>query len=160
MSGTVGSSWQPSTARIVSVEGFGPFPRGVLQTQPPPLVWPVKDPGDVLDYGIDLTDALAGDPTDSAATVTVTIYPGNTGDLALQSTSTEGDLAVLWLSAGIAGTTYAVTVVIGTANGRIFSRTISLPVAALATPPATDTDLTNENGVPITDQTGAPITLD
>jgi hypothetical protein len=160
MSGTVGSNWQPSTARVVAIEGFGPFPRGVLQTQPPPLVWPVKDPGDVLDYVVDLTDALAGDPTDSAATVTVAIYPDNTGDLALQSSGTEGDLAILWLSGGIAGTAYAVTVVIGTTNGRNFSRTISLPVAALATPPASNNELTNETGAPLTDQTGVPITID
>jgi hypothetical protein len=158
MPAPVGNSWQPSMARVVSVEGFGPFPRGVLQTEPPPLVWPVKDPGDLLDYVVDLTDALAGDPGDAAAAATISIYPGNTGDLALQSANTEGDRVILWLGSGVAGTTYAVTVAVTTANGRIFSRTVSLPVQALATPAVPTNDLIDATGAPITDQAGAPLT--
>jgi hypothetical protein len=151
-------SWQPTTGRVVVVEGFGPFPRGVLQIQPPPLVWPIKDPGDVLDYVFDLSDALAGNQGDAIATLDVSIYPDNTGDLTLQSSSADGDQAILWLAGGIAGTTYAVTVVVGTNSGRIFSRTVSLPVEALATPVAVNTDITDQSGAPLTDQTGAPLT--
>jgi hypothetical protein len=151
-------TWQPSTSRVVVVEGFGPFPRGVLQTQPPALVWPIKDPGDVLDYVFDLSDALAGNDGDAVATIDVSIYPNNTGDLSLQSSSADGDLAILWLADGIAGTTYAVTVVVGTNSGRIVSRTVSLPVEALATPVAANNVITDQSGAPLTDQTGAPLT--
>ena len=48
-------TWQPTTARIVVVEGFGPYPPGALQTQPPALIWPIKDPGDTLDYVFDVS---------------------------------------------------------------------------------------------------------
>jgi len=151
--------WQPSTARVVVVEGFGPFPRGSFQTIPPPLVWPVKDPGDVLDYVVDLSEALAGNTGDSVASLDVTILPNATGDLMLQSSSAEGDLAILWLSGGNAGTNYAVSVTIGTNSGRTISRSITLPVAWLATPSATTNDITDQTGAPLTDQTGAAITL-
>lgn len=151
-------SWQPTTTRVVAVEGFGPFPRGVLQMQPPPLNWPVKDPGDVLDYIFDLSDALAGNQGDSIATIDVAIYPNNTGDLTLQSSSADGDQAILWLAGGVAGTNYAVNIVVGTNSGRVFSRTVSLPVQALATAIATDTDIVDQTGADLTDQTGAPLT--
>jgi hypothetical protein len=151
-------TWQPSTSRVVVVEGFGPYPRGVLQTQPPALIWPIKDPGDVLDYVFDLSDALAGNDGDAIATIDVSIYPNNTGDLTLQSSSADGDQAVLWLAGGVAGTTYAVTVVVGTNSGRIFSRTVSLPVEALATPVVANNVITDQTGAPLTDQTGASLT--
>ena len=152
-------SWQPTTARVVVVEGFGPYPPGVLQTQPPVLIWPVKDPGDTLDYIFDVSDALAGNDGDAIATLDVSISPDNTGDLTLQSSSADGDLAILWLSGGIAGTTYAVTVVVGTNSGRIFSRTVSLPVEALATSASSSSNvITDQTGAPITDQSGAALT--
>jgi hypothetical protein len=142
----------------VVVEGFGPFPRGVLQTQPPPLIWPIKDPGDVLDYVFDLSDALAGNDGDAIATIDVSIYPSNTGDLSLQSSTADGDQAILWLADGVAGTTYAVTVAVGTNSGRIVSRTVSLPVEALATPVVANNVITDQTGAPLTDQIGAPLT--
>lgn len=151
-------TWQPSTSRVVVVEGFGPYPRGVLQMQPPSLVWPVKDPADLLDYVFDLTDALAGNEGDAIATIDVSIYPNNAGDLILHSSSADGDQAILWLAAGIAGTTYAVTVVVGTNSGRVFSRTVSLPVESLSTPAVAASDITDQTGAPLTDQTGAALT--
>jgi hypothetical protein len=159
MSTAATHSWQPTTARTVVVEGFGPYPPGVLQTQPPALIWPVKDPGDVLDYVFDLSDALAGNDGDAIATLDVSISPDNTGDLTLQSSSADGDLAILWLASGIAGTTYAVTVIVGTNSGRVFSRTVSLPVQALTTQPSVASNvITDQNGAPITTEAGAALT--
>ncbi len=159
MSTAATHSWQPTTARTVVVEGFGPYPPGVLQTQPPALIWPVKDPGDVLDYVFDLSDALAGNDGDAIATLDVSISPDNTGDLTLHSSSADGDLAILWLASGVAGTTYAVTVIVGTNSGRVFSRTVSLPVQALTTQPSSASNvITDQNGAPITNQTGAALT--
>jgi hypothetical protein len=126
--------------------------------QPPALVWPIKDPADVLDYVIDLTDALAGNEGDAIATIDVSISPSNTGDLTLHASSAEGDQAILWLAAGIAGTTYAVTVVVGTNSGRVFSRTVSLPVESLSTPAFPANDITDQAGAPLTDQTDAALT--
>jgi hypothetical protein len=155
-------TWQPTTTRVVVVEGFGPYPRGVLQTQPPPLVWPVKDPADILDYVVDLSDALAGNDGDTIATLDVSISPSNTGDLTLQSSSADGDQAILWLASGVSGTTYAVTVVVGTNSGRVISRVVSLPVESLSTTgtgASSGAALTDQTGAPITDQTGAAITV-
>jgi hypothetical protein len=149
--------FQPSTARVVLVDGFGPFPRGTWQVAPAALSWPVKDPGDNLDYVVDLSRALAGDVGDGIATLDVSITPANPGDLVLASSQADGDQAILWLVAGLSGTTYAVTVVIGTHSGRTIARTIGLPVSSLSTPTPFGTDITDQNGVPLTDQSGNPL---
>jgi hypothetical protein len=151
-------SWIPSTARVVVVDGFGMVPRGTQQVVPPPLAWPTKDPSDTLDYVFDVSEALAGNDGDAIATLDVAISPANPGDLTLNVASADGDQAVLWLSAGFAGITYGVTVTIGTNSGRILSRTVTLPVLALATPPVPPSAITDQTGAPITDQNDQPLT--
>lgn len=154
----VSQLWQPSTARSVTLDGLLPLPRGVIPSDLPPLVWPAKDPGDVLDYQLDVSAALAGDPTDQVSAVTVTVVPsGGTGDLVVGRVVAQGAVAVLWLSAGQVGVVYAVQVSIGTLKGRVIGRTVLLPVqqlAAVTPPPA---PLTSEAGGVITDQNGNPI---
>lgn len=151
-------NWLPTTARVVTPDGFGPYPRGVLQTAPSPLIWPCKDPGDLLDFVVDYRNALAGDSGDALSTLDVSISPSAAGDLMLVSSSADGTQAVLWLSGGQAGTTYAVTVVVGTNAGRSIARTVSLPVVALAVPSPFGSVLTDQSGAPLTDQTGAALT--
>jgi hypothetical protein len=112
------------------------------------LAWPVKDP----------SEAIAGNEGDSIATLDVGISPNNPGDLTLQSSSADGDLAIMWFAAGFAGTTYAVTVTIGTNSGRIIGRTVNLPVLSLATPPVPPDAITDQTGAPIMDQADQPIT--
>jgi len=153
------SIWQPSTARVVVVEGFGPYPHGTWQVAPAPLSWPVKDPGDVLDYVVDFSHALAGDSGDGIATLDVAIAPAGAADLALQEMRADGELAVIWMGAGVAGTTYAVTVVVGTTGGRTLSRTIALPVQTLSVPAPFGTAITDQAGAPLTDQAHAPLTI-
>src|SRR5580692_702026 len=115
MSQGVSPLWQPSSARSVALDGLLPLPRWVLPADLPPLVWPIKDPGDVLDYSLDLSAALAGDPTDQVTTVDVTTLPsGGAGDLTVGRIVASGTSAVVWLSAGVAGTTYAVQLAVGT----------------------------------------------
>ena len=151
-------SWIPSTARVVYVDGFGCVPRGTLQIAPPSLVWPAKDPSDTLDYVFYISFALAGNSGDAIATLDVAISPSNPGDLALNSSSADGDQAILWLSAGFAGTTYAVTVTVSTNSGRVIGRTVTLPVIQLTAPPIASNDITDQTGAPITDQNQQPIT--
>jgi len=122
------------------------------------LTWPVKDPNDVLDYVVDLSQALAGDEGDAVSTLDVQIAPANPGDLVLQASSADGDLAILWLAQGVAGTIYAVTVVVGTNSGRVIARTINLPVMALASSPILPAPLTDQTGTPLVDQNGNPLT--
>jgi hypothetical protein len=158
MAGFVSQVWQPSSARTVTLDGLPPLPRGVIPADPPPLVWPAKDPGDVLDYEFDISAALAGDPTDQVATVTVAIVPNaSPQDLALGRVIAQGAVAVLWLSAGQVGVVYAVQLSVGTLKGRVIGRTVLLPVQQLAAvqPPAAP--LTTDAGGIITDQNGNPI---
>ena len=152
-------SWIPSNARLVTVEGYGVVPRGSPTPVLKPLAWPAKDPTDTLDFVLDISDAIAGNEGDSIATLDVSISPDNAGDLVLQSSSADGDLAVMWFSQGVAGTVYAVTVTVGTNSGRVIGRTISLPVLALATPPVSGAALTDQIGSPLTDESDEPITV-
>jgi hypothetical protein len=172
--------WQPSSARLLALTGTIPTPATTSSIanvvsaialasasgaagntgSAQPLSWPAKDPADVLDYALDITDALAGDAGDAIATLDVAIVPNATDDLALASSSVYGTHAVLWMSGGQVGTTYVVTVTIGTVNGRTISRAIQLPVISLTDiSTGTTGGLTTQLGAVLTDQNGNPLTL-
>jgi hypothetical protein len=149
--------WKPSNARTVVLDAFIPVPRGSAAAAPPPLNWPTKDPIDVLDYQFDITPAVVGNDGDVIATLDVSIEPNNPGDLSLQSATTDGTVAVLWLAGGQAGTVYTVTLVIATTNGRTIQRSILLPVVYLSVPPIPSNALVTNAGVVLTDQNGNPV---
>ncbi len=148
---------KPSTARIVVLDSFIPVPRGTAAVAPPPLSWPTKDPGDILDYGFDISPALIGNPGDSIATLDMAISPSNPGDLTLNSASADGSVVILWLSSGQSGTVYVITFVIGTTSGRTLQRSILLPVLFLSTVPIPPTAIETNSGLVITDQNGNPV---
>ncbi len=150
---------RPSSARRVVLDGFVPTPLGSLAPAPAALSWPAKDPGDVLDYEFDISPALAGNDKDTIATVDVTIQPSATGDLSLISSAADGNVAVLWLTSGQAGTVYSVQVTIGTAAGRTIGRAIFLPVLALVSSAPPAGALTTTAGAAVTDQAGNAITV-
>jgi hypothetical protein len=141
----------------VVLDAFIPVPRGSAAAAPPPLNWPTKDPIDVLDYQFDITPAVVGNDGDVIATLDVSIDPNNPGDLSLQSATTDGTVAVLWLAGGQAGTVYTVTLVIATTNGRTIQRSILLPVVYLSVPPIPSNALVTNAGVVLTDQNGNPV---
>jgi hypothetical protein len=122
------------------------------------LIWPPKDPTDTLDYVVDFADAITSDQGDAIATLDITISPDQPGDLTLVKSTGDGTLAILWLTAGFAGTTYNVNVAIGTNSGRTLGRTVQLPVVTLAIPPTQPNDLETQTDAVITDQNGQPIT--
>jgi hypothetical protein len=153
----VNYSWIPSTARVLVLDGFCFAPRGTFPCPQLPLSWPPKDPSDTLDFSLDISEAIAGNEGDAIADLDISILPNNPGDLVLNSSSADGDLAIMWFSAGIAGTVYQVTVVIGTNSGRVISRTINLPVVTLSNSPGAQDDLTDQLGNAITDQNDSPI---
>ncbi|MBW4091070.1 MAG: hypothetical protein HIU82_08175 [Proteobacteria bacterium] len=111
----------------------------------------------MLDYGFDISTALIGNPGDSIATLDVTISPNNPGDLRMNSASADGSVAVLWLSAGQAGTVYVITIAIGTTSGRFLQRSILLPVLFLSTPAVPPMAIETNAGLVITDQNGNPV---
>ncbi len=150
--------WKPSVARTINLDAFVPVPRGTSATVPADPSWPLKDPADALDYQFDIAPALIGNDGDSITTLDIAITPSAPGDLALISASADGSRAVLWLAGGFSGTTYTVTLTIGTQAGRILARSVLLPVLALATPALPATGLLTDTGAAVTDQNGNPIT--
>lgn len=158
MSTPVNNLMRPSSARRVMLDGFLPVPRGTLQAVPLSLVWPAKDPGDVLDYEIDLSPAMDGSDGDRIATADVTITPGGDGALALTNCAADGMRVVLWLAGGQADVVYSVQLAVTTTLGRTLSRSVLLPVLGLASASAPQASaLTTQTGVTITDSSGNPI---
>ena len=149
--------WKPSNARTVVLDAFVPVPRGSSVVAPPPLIWPAKDPTDVLDYQFDIAPAMVGNDGDAIATLDVTIDPSNPGDLTLNNAQADGNVAVLWLAGGQAGSVYTVTMVITTINGRTIQRSVLLPVLYLSTLPIPANALQTNAGVVVTDQNGNPV---
>lgn len=157
MSGNLTHVWKPSVARLVTLDSFIPVPRGSLASAPPPLNWPTKDPGDTLDYVLDIGPAIVGNDGDAISTANISLSPNNPGDLTLQSTTADGSRIILWLTAGQAGTVYTVTFAITTVNGRSLQRSVLLPVLMLSIPIAPPTAIITTAGTIITDQNGNPV---
>lgn len=100
-----------------------------------------------------------GNRGDAISALSVTITPNNPGDLTLNSMAVDGLSAVLWLSAGFAGTVYTVTLFVSTMNGRSIQRSILLPVLELSQPPVPANAIQTTTGLVITDQNGNPIVI-
>ncbi|GAB0115308.1 phage fiber-tail adaptor protein [Acidisoma sp. C75] len=155
-------SWKPCNARVLTITGFDPTPRGSPPQLPPGTVaaWPPKDPADVLDYVFDISPALWGDHGDSISFLDVTIAPALAGDLTLTTSSVDGQRVILWLGAGQTGTTYSVTLAITTVGGGSFQRTLYLPCLSLSATPPLGTELVTETGAAILDLAGQPIFIE
>lgn len=149
--------WKPSSARLVTVDTFVAVPRGTAAIAPAPMNWPTKDPGDTLDYILDIGPAIVGNDGDGIGTLSVNISPSNPGDLVLQSTTADGSHVILWLSEGQPGTIYTITFNISTINGRVLQRSVLLPVLLLSVPPIPVNALITATGVVLTDQNGNPV---
>jgi hypothetical protein len=139
------------------IDSFVPVPRGSTAVSPPLLNWPTKDPGDTLDYQLDISPAVIGNFGDSIATLDVTVSPNNPGDLTVTSVTADGPRAVFWLTAGQTNTVYTITVLISTVSGRTLQRSILLPVLYLSTPYVPAGALDTDTGSVVTDQNGNPI---
>jgi hypothetical protein len=150
-------TWIPSHARVVTIDSFIPVARGTTAVAPPPLNWPTKDPGDILDYILDIGPAIVGNDGDSIATLDVASSPSNPGDLVIQSSTTDGSRIILWLSEGQAGTVYTLTFDITTVNGRSLQRSVLLPVLLLSVPLIPASAILTSTGTMLTDQNGNPV---
>ncbi len=146
--------WRPSASRVLVLDGFVLGPRGLPANASGPLTWPAKDPADVLDYQFDIAPALTGNDGDAVSTLDVVISPAEPGDLSLASAAADGARAVLWLQGGKVGTTYTVTLTLGTQAGRTLSRSVLLPVIALAALGGNPDLLVTESGAALLDDAG------
>ena len=157
MATLVSHIWKPSKSRTITIDSFVPVPRGTAATVPTMLSWPSKDPGDILDYQLDIEPALVGNEGDTIESVDVEVDPSQPGDLALDNVAADGYRVVIWLSSGQAGVTYNVTVKTTLASGRTLQRTVVLPVVALSSPSVPENAIETTTMDPITDENGNPI---
>ncbi len=97
---------------------------------PLPLVFPNKQAAEALDYAVDFSAALA-DTGDSLSSFTVAITPATSPPLAETAPPAPppyatATMAVFFLSGGLAGAEYTVTVTAITAGGRTLQAAASL----------------------------------
>ena len=149
--------WKPSKARSITIDGFIPSPRGSSTATPAPLNWPSKDPGDTLDYQLNIEPALTGNEGDCVESVDIDINPAQPGDLSADTVTADGYIIVLWMSGGQAGTTYTVTIRASLASGRVLQRSMFLPVIALSLPSVPVNAIQTTARDALTDQSGNPI---
>lgn len=76
---------------------------------PRPLRWPTAQPGDDLDYSLDLTQPLC-DVGDSIASVSLAVMPSGTGELQPIDLTVNGSVITAQLCGGVAGRDYIVQV--------------------------------------------------
>lgn len=92
-----------------------------------------KHPDSRVDYGLDWRDWLAYDPADPAAVpdviedAQVAVTPA--GELAVDGPATIlGGIVAVWLTGGVAGSTYELACTITTAKGRTDTDTVVVAV--------------------------------
>ena len=98
------------------------------------LQWPDKDPGDILDYDADFSDALPSG--DLIASVVWTISPVTDPPLEseLETYDNPTKTATIWLSGGLVDTDYRITCKLTTTSApvaRVLERDIGLNVRNL-----------------------------
>jgi hypothetical protein len=157
MATLVSHIWKPSKSRTITIDSFVAVPRGSTATAPAMLSWPPKDPGDILDYQLDIEPALVGNEGDTIESVDVEVDPSQPGDLALDNIAADGYRIVIWLSSGQAGVIYSLTVKTTLASGRTLQRTVLLPVLALSSPSFPENAIETTTLDPIIDENGDPI---
>lgn len=94
------------------------------------LIWPSKDPDEVLDYQVDWSARLGGD---TIATSVFTLEQA--AGLAIDSQSNAAKTATVWLSGGTNGVTGWLLNRITTAGGRTFDEVIQLAIVSSAGAP-------------------------
>lgn len=159
MSDTLTHLAQPSAVRVVVIDPQAGVARGYYGAVAAPA-WPRKDPGDTLDYVADYGCLLAGDEGDAISGLGVQIFPSQPGDLRLVSSAADGARAILWLTGGLAGTIYRVTLTVVTLGGRHVVRTVELPVEMVSSPPIPPGAITDEAGAPITTEGNVPLLVE
>ena len=90
------------------------------------LVWPSKDPDEVLDYEINWTARLAGDTISSSEWVLPTADAVD--PLVLDSDNNDTTSATAWLSGGKLGKSYEITNRVVTATGRTMDQIVVLNI--------------------------------
>lgn len=87
----------------------------------------LKQPAETLDYDLDYTEWLT--PGDTVVSAEVVVAPAS--DLAVDAVFLNTTIVKLWLSGGVSGTTYKLTITTTTDEGRIKQDEFKLKVKDL-----------------------------
>jgi hypothetical protein len=120
------SGFVPSPARTLAYTGW--MATGDPAVVPPPMVWPAKEPTDVLDFTVDLSAWLADGGNDLLELVTVTPPSTTPGDIAVNVLNVGGATVTCWLIAGQGGATYPMEFSVATQQGRTANFDVVLAV--------------------------------
>lgn len=88
------------------------------------LTWPIKSPGEVLDYAIDWGDRLASG--DTIKTATWIVPPG----LTKAKDSVNGTICTVWLSGGKMNNRFTIINRVETLAGRTIEQYVKLIIGA------------------------------
>lgn len=88
------------------------------------MLWPWKDPDEVLDYGIDWSRVLENDPIQSSQW----IFESGQGTLVINSSEHDETTAVAWFSGGTVNTEALLVNRITTLGGRTLDQSVRLPI--------------------------------
>lgn len=122
------SGYIPSPARTIPLVGWQNT--GSSSICPLPMVFPTKNPADVLDFTIDLSAWLEDGGWDVMTSVTVTPATTTPGDAAIAPPLivSAGEVTA-WLSFGVQGGTYDLEYQVVTQFGRTLTFNVSLPIS-------------------------------
>jgi hypothetical protein len=128
-------AWVPNPARFVPLYRYAGI--GQHGRLPPPLPrhWPDKRASDVLDYGLDCREFLAG-VDDAIVGVTMAISPAG-AELEVERLASFGGLLIAWLSGGAPGS-YVAHWTLSLRGGQRLAADVTIVVSdapALAAPP-------------------------
>jgi predicted Zn-dependent protease len=83
------------------------------------LIFPVKEPDEVLDFQIDATTKIA-DSADTINAVSVAIAPSGIGEMTVSEIKVNGSFITIWLNGGIPARIYQVNVQVSTTGNRTY----------------------------------------
>lgn len=115
--------------RLLSLADLpAPSAYGVLMAAPT-LRWPPKHVAELLDYSLDVSDALE-DVQDYLVNVSWSVNPSGSGELSPTSVAVSGNLITGLMSGGILGTDYRVKILAVTYGGRLFEWRLAVRVGS------------------------------
>ena len=88
----------------------------------------LKDPSDILDYGIDWSEWLVSDTISASSWAILPSEDDGLSVLESPPASFTNTATLVWVEDGIVGTTYKLTNTIVTADGRTCERSISIKI--------------------------------
>lgn len=88
------------------------------------MLWPWKDPNEILDYGLDWSRVLEGDPIATSQW----IFESSQGTIVLDSSTHDEQTTIAWFSGGTVNDEALLVNRITTLGGRTLDQSVRLPI--------------------------------